>query len=599
MKLTSLVCRCFLSFLMVLSLVVIGGCGGKSSSSNPLTQNDNNPYSDDDDDTQEPAEQEPASGTFVRFVENDSSLLRGGLFDQIASTVKVQFLYYGANASFNEINGAGNITAVSFKVAGDYVESSCPDVTIKMGHSSLAGLTNTFANNVDEGKGSYVTVLNGKSIQIPALHDAEYFSVQLDKPFYYNGRDNLVVEVYRPQACTENISLYFDSTTVANRALYSTNLAALTGTTDYGINMKFHFKGGDNLVTASDSTYPISASCAPGSVGRTQSIIRAADINGTGPIIGMAIPPSGTTPLPSVNMTGVTVILALCPDTMTSLNNYFQTNLDNCTSQTTVVDNMSYNLPRAMQGPLWIPFNNSEFEYDGTSNILIDVTVTTMDDNYYVRYYNSPEPRMLVSTDPSTEMGALIASPQGRVFHPTFRFKGASINFITAGTGGSSAPFKYDPNKKQMLYSAAELGAAGETVLNKIALRLYNQDSVADTYNNFEIKLAETDDMELTDTFADNMTDAVTVYNGNFSVPNGLRKGDWIEIPFATAFNYNGTKNLVVQFATDAGAEINYSLSGHNDDTYLNRNVIHTTDRTAVTGTLNNYLSDIRFWVKP
>lgn len=79
---------------------------------------------------------------------------------------------------------------------------TCPDVTIRMGQTSLTSLTTTFANNVEQGKGPLATVLQNKQVAIPALGVGDYIKLTLDTPFYFNGVDNLVVEFIRIGACS-------------------------------------------------------------------------------------------------------------------------------------------------------------------------------------------------------------------------------------------------------------------------------------------------------------------------------------------------------------------------------------------------------------
>lgn len=58
----------------------------------------------------------------------------------------------------------------------------------------------------------------------------------------------------------------------------------------------------------------------------------------------------------------------------------------------------------------------------------------------------------------------------------------------------------------------------------------------------------------LADTYASSMNENLTVHSGSFSIPAGLKAGDWVTIPLSSAFTYDPTKNLAVLFSTTGGA---------------------------------------------
>jgi hypothetical protein len=60
----------------------------------------------------------------------------------------------------------------------------------------------------------------------------------------------------------------------------------------------------------------------------------------------------------------------------------------------------------------------------------------------------------------------------------------------------------------------------------------------------------------LADTYASNMDENLTVHSGSFSIPAGLKAGDWVTIPLSSAFTYDQAKNLAVLFSTAGGAGI-------------------------------------------
>ncbi len=496
-----------------------------------------------------PASSGPATGTFVKEAHKTSVSSWSGVFDAGVSTVRVQNLYSGTSGT-TQIFGSGYITKVGFKV--DTAVSSgltCTGVTIKMGHSSLTALTSTYASNVEQGQGSLVTVLQDKTLTMPALSAGDYFTIDLTTPFYFNGVDKLVVDFIRAGTCTDTVDLKYDNTVPANQSLSGINIASATGNLDYPINMEFTFKGGVNTVIAADATGDNGNFIAPGQAGRTQALILASDIHGSGPITGMAIQPYTTTV--GGALTGVTVVLAHSAPTTTNLDSNFATNRANSTSATTVVSNMTYSVPANANTPVWIPFNNGSFNYDGSSNILVDIIVSSATGTYVVDYKNVAGNRIVTSSDPGAATGGMLP----RLLQPTFRFNGGTID---AGIGANSYSAQVfdgtaDGAEIQSLYSASELGTGGN--ITSISLRLKN-DSVAASYGNYTVKIGHTSKTQLSgsDTYASNMDENMTVHSGSFSIPAGLKAGDWITVPLSTPFTYNPAKNLAVLFSSSVGA---------------------------------------------
>ncbi len=101
-------------------------------------------------------------GTFIKTVQLDSNTSLGGHFTSSVTDTRIQHLYLA-----DWIGGSGYITAIAFKSNTDTAtEITCPDLTLKMGHTSLSALTDTFANNVEEGKGSVETILTNAQVVV-------------------------------------------------------------------------------------------------------------------------------------------------------------------------------------------------------------------------------------------------------------------------------------------------------------------------------------------------------------------------------------------------------------------------------------------------
>jgi hypothetical protein len=174
-------------FSFILSLVVFmsigcgggssgGGGGGDSSGTTPL-----------------------ADGTFEKYFAPDSSFLsQTGPFNT-SDYRHAMHIYHSS-----DIKGSGYIESIAFRlntVLG--ADVTCPNTTIRLGHTSKTefdGVDDNFASYVEEGKGSLVTLVDDTTVTMPAGLNGDYYILTLDSPFYYNGIDNLVVDVERTTA---------------------------------------------------------------------------------------------------------------------------------------------------------------------------------------------------------------------------------------------------------------------------------------------------------------------------------------------------------------------------------------------------------------
>ncbi len=453
-----------------------------------------------------------------------------------------QFLYLPA-----DIAGSGNIASIYFRYYENSQALSCPRVTIRLGHSSVPALNTDMTSNVNQGKGSAVTVLD-RAVSIPAGAAGEYFEIPLDTRFNYNGVDNLVVDITRTSACTGGVRLTTGAGAVPYTGrVYSTSSATpdtATQTSQSPHHVKFKFAGGTNNVICSDKTGPNGLTLAPGTTGRTQMLILASDINGSGLITGLALHPYSVTALTVVS--NMTVSVAHVPVSTTGLVTTFTDNYgDN--APVIVAQDIAYTVPAEQPSTVWIPFNKSRFFYDGTSNLLIDITCIVDSGSYLLQYNNIIPYRVVSSTNPLSPTGTI----RQRAFEPVLRFAGGTMDVITASGSSTSMPFSTNAEGRLTLYRATELGSAG--TITSIACRLNSPSSTATTYNNYRVIIGHSSaDPLVADPAAGNFNDQLIALNGFFSMPAGLVQGDWIEIPLTQPFIYNGTSNLAVWLGTTA-----------------------------------------------
>lgn len=530
-----------------------------------------------------------ATGTFTKIFgptdDGNNSYPFHGTFDQ-----KVQLLYTAA-----EINGSGNIIALRFRRSSVSAQETCPNTTIRLGHTSLTALTATFGSNVEEGRGSQVTVLNDTTVTIPAGAAGTWFEIPLGTAFNYNGVDNLVVEVERTTACSASVST--DVSNAANRRAQSSATDITPGvaehnqttasTVDTAQNwMQFTFAGGDDLANyGAPSSYgaPFTTTVAWRHV---QVLHLASDINGSGPITGIGMVVNNLTTAATY-----TVTIKLGHSTLTNLGITYASNFSG--SPVTVASGLTFTVPANVPvgSTLWLPVTGS-FTYNGTDNLIVDVDVTAASaDTDWA--YTSVANRSLYGAS-----GAATGTVDIGAFHTKFRFNGGTMDFITAGSSSLSPPFDIGILRKtHWLYDAASLGTGGS--ISKIAFRLANNSVVSD-YSNFTVTIGQTSNNQLNGALfaSDFDTSANVLSTSTFSIAAGMLAGDWIEIPLSGAFSYDPTKNLVVEITTLSATAANY-VRGEVDATRFPNHITAATAPGATVPTVvGAYGVDMRFWVQ-
>ncbi|MEN8148007.1 MAG: hypothetical protein ABFR02_10380 [Campylobacterota bacterium] len=475
-----------------------------------------------------------ATGGFVKEVAKNS--ITGVNAPFFSSTQNSQFLLLAG-----DIAGSGNIESISFRSFGAEVATTCADANISMGHTSLSGLTLTYADNVEEGKGTLQTVVE-RSLSISALAAGELFTIDLDTPFNYNGVDNVVLHVQMPTGCSNIIEIYTD-TTQPDSLLHSQAIPSATGSLFAFLpNLVMNFAGGVNTQvvegTTTGNTFPFNTALK-----RTQHLFTSADINGSGPLTGLAFQMNGVSTEGEYNATvklGHTT-LAEFDAANTFADNYANT-------ATVVADNVQFTIPAGLQAGdwFWVPLNGS-FNYNGTDNLIADVEVTSATVTNVVMKVDTG----LLSVRAYGDAGVdLPVGVDDGAYNMKFRFNGAPMDVIPEYIGGQAFPYWNTEGAIQQLYNAYQLGSAG--TINRIECRAeYN--SIAETGYSYAITLSHSTAMDLTGIFADNLvTDTVEVFNGTVDTP-ALLAGDWVGFDLTTPFNYDGVSNLVMEIRGTGG----------------------------------------------
>lgn len=495
----------------------------------------------------------------------------------------------------DDIHGSGWITSISVRHHLALASSAtCPGMIIRMGHTASVNLVSTFADNVNNGKGSFQTVFNG-TVSVPAGGTDAYYSIPLSQPFYYNGVDNLVVDFTYLSSCSASAGI------VAHNTSYNANVfadgsgssTALTGDVLTQVtDMKFHFSGGDDYFVpttgvATPNTWPFNINPLAGR--KVQMLYTKDEINGSGPITGIGFPVASVT-----SAQQYTVTIRLGHSALTALGTTFADNFSS--TPVTVANNAVFTVPAGVPtgGFVWLPLPNGAFTYNGTDSLVMEIEVI---DNGSA----TGEVDWLINTayGRSVKLGGNLGASTGSVnqyaHYTKFRFAGGTVDVITAENIYLTFPYGMLANKQQFLYRAAELGAKGS--ISRLAYRL-RSDSVASTYGNFELVLGDTTNTTLGDTsFSGNMTNAQTVYSGTYTIPAGLKTGDWVEIPLSTPFAYDGVGNLVVQTSNLAGS-VNHIFVESNATRYPNRRAYRSNNTGDDPNDRDEILADLRLWIQ-
>ncbi len=458
----------------------------------------------------------------------------------------------------SEINGSGRITALQWQLWDDTsFTTNCPNTTIRLAHTTNSELSGTFSSNLN--RDTPVVVLQNGTITQPAGAADTWFEVPLTTPFEYNGVENLVVEIERQAPCDrDGVYMVSKSSGSIRRAARENNTDPTASWNDYNqFAMRFVFTGGEDKAMPVDDGGSVNAAAvageniAPSASGRTQILVLADAIVGSGPITGIGLPVLSSN---SAATATYKVRLAHVSAATTALSTTFADNLE---ADTKLVADGTIDIP-ADAGTWWLPFNN-HFAYDGTRHLLIDVeaTVDTPFD-YVLRAVSSD--RLLWNTDASQPTGT--AGPF--VAFPQLRFNGASLQVVEAYANyyGNYDFFLGDSTGGvASLFHATELGTGG--LIRAISCRVASSQTWAATYPSYRVLMSHSTVAGLSDSATD-LVAATTVFNGAFSIPDTMRRGDWIRIPLSAPFHYDGTSKLIVWMGSTSApnTEWNYcSLS--------------------------------------
>jgi hypothetical protein len=506
-----------------LSALIVGGCGDGGGGGGWISPPTTTPL---------------ATGTFIKTPDLTDDVDDVLPFPSL--TTRLQVLYPAS-----EINGSGYIEEIRlFHGFGTGADTTCPNMTVKLGHTAVSSLSTTFSANYEQGQGSLVTVVNDVNFVIPTGASGDEISIPLETAFYYNGKDNLIVEFIQNTACSQQVTTDEDIGLADTRRVYDYPLDGTpdtAGGSQTNANLiKFVFAGGDNEQNfggAGNAVLPFSSSTP-----RTQNLYLASEIDGSGPVTGLAFQMNAVSTAQTYTAT-----VRMGHTTLAALGTTYADNYD-AGAPVTVANAVTFSIPAGIPAGewFWVPLPTSTFTYNGTDNLIIDVVTTAGSGDTNLRYtcianrraYNIDNANPVAT---SVDMAAV---------HIKLRFNGGTIDAGIGAPGFSGQVLENDGDgaEIQSLYHSTELGTGGK--IRSISLRM-GGDSSAATHANYTIKIGHTAKTAfiLADSYASNMDEDSTVYSGTLEVPAGLKAGDWLTIPI-NSFSYDSTKNLAIYFST-------------------------------------------------
>ncbi|MFH0975107.1 MAG: hypothetical protein V1874_04910 [Spirochaetota bacterium] len=492
------------------------------------------------------------AGTFTKEVAlSVSTNYNVGIFGTNAFR-HYQLLYKPA-----DVAGAGYIKSIYFKRNETMLSATtCPNVTIKLAHTNVTvtDLATDMTTNIKD-KGSAITVLNNATVTVPAGNAGDYFEIPLSTQFNYNGIDNLVIDFTRTVACSQVVQVTIgQGTTTYTAQVYSDDsLDPDTGTTSLNVpHTKFAFAGGDNTAissSGSSNSYPFTTALSGQKV---QQLYLASEINGSGPITGMAFPVLAVT-----EERTYTVNVRMGHTNLTALTDSFAGNF-NVGEPVTVASAVNVVVPNGVPTGefVWIPIPDGTFNYNGTNNLIIQIEVTAPSHNLF-RLYNTVTGRRLYAA-----VGDNTGTVSDVLYAIKFRFYGGTVDVITDEGDDTGFIFGQTPNGRINLYRASELGTTG--TITSISCRLNdNITTSATSFANFKLIIGHCPLDTLNTDPALDFVSQLTAVNSTVTVPAGFIKGDWIEIPLSMPFAYDGKSNLAVWMGTTAssGSGISFNVS--------------------------------------
>ena len=354
-----------------------------------------------------------------------------------------------------------------------------------------------------------------------------------------------------------------------------------TGATwDSLAHMKLTFAGGDDKIDlggAGSNPWPFDlATVGVSERPRMQNLYLASEINGSGPVTGIAFQMNATSPGGNY-----TYSLKLGHSTLAVLGSIFADNYSG--SPRTVANAVTFSIPAGIPAGewVWVPIPDGVFTYNGTDNLIVEVAASAGTASTPLRFASIAGRRVWVNDTTGTATSGAVDPV---VNHIALRFHGAPVQVMPLTTSSSSQVLGSVSTGGQIqnLYDSTSLGTGGR--ITNVAVRLSGATPVATSLANYKVYMGHTAKTQyiVADTYASNMDENMPVFNGTLTIPAGLKQGDWVNIPLQTPFTYDPSKNLSILFTSDFGV-VGNEVSMHADSTRFPVHAVGRNDNTVDT----------------
>lgn len=311
----------------------------------------------------------PVAGTFNRHVELSGEPGSWGLpFTSLADGCRMQMLVRAA-----DIQGAGPIRALTLYLGEPTANSVCERLNVRLAHTTLASLGTDLEANLAAATAQTVLATARHVLAAGARGDALRF--EFDRPYHYNGADNLVIDL-TAGPCSRPVSILAAS---AEPAYPASVIAArregghaMPPCTDLP-RLSLRFGGG--VCTLRRERNPVSE-FVPfndfSQLRRVQVMYPADEINGAGRITGIALRVGQE----SRREQSFRFNLRIGHSRRVALGPILADNFD-AGPATLLADDAWLRVPEALSAGeyVWLPLHDGSFVYNGIDNLLLDIEV--------------------------------------------------------------------------------------------------------------------------------------------------------------------------------------------------------------------------------
>jgi len=270
------------------------------------------------------------------------------------------------------VKGAGEITSIGFCLAMPSNGSGCPDITIRLVHTQRINLSAHFANNSET---TPVEVLHRSALEMTAAAAGEFLELSLDRPFCYNGVDNLLVEIISA-GCSDDVwiaAAHSEPPYLAVvLALDGGSVAGLPPSSDLPL-LRFGFAAGESSIGGASNPYNEFIPFNDFSNLRKVQMLYPADaVCGAGSISGLAL----CVGQPSPGANSYTLSVTLGHAAGDELGPCFETNIRR-DAPITRIERMSFRVPENLTvgTDVWIPLLGAVFGYNGRDHLILELDV--------------------------------------------------------------------------------------------------------------------------------------------------------------------------------------------------------------------------------